>query len=50
MKYVMFVVGDPDHTAEDEPAARPRGTGSAYVQGKNAYLSGVRLQTWRTTT
>ncbi len=28
MKYVMFVVGDPDHTEEDEAAAPDLETGS----------------------
>ena len=44
MKYVMFVVGDPDHTEEDEAAAPDLEGWFAYVRGKGAYLSGVRLQ------
>ena len=44
MKYVMFVVGDPDHTEEDEAAAPDLEDWFAYVRGKGAYLSGVRLQ------
>ena len=44
MKYVMFVVGDPDYTEEDEAAAPDLEDWFAYVRGKGAYLSGVRLQ------
>ena len=44
MKYVMFVVGDPDHTEEDEAAAPDLEDWFAYVRGTGAYLSGVRLQ------
>jgi hypothetical protein len=44
MKYVMFVVGDPDHTEEDEAVAPDLEDWFAYVRGKGAYLSGVRLQ------
>ena len=40
MKYVMFVVGDPDYTEEDEAAAPDLEDWFAYVRGKVAYLSG----------
>ena len=40
----MFVVGDPDHTDEDEAAVPDLEDWFAYVRGKGAYLSGVRLQ------
>ena len=44
MKYLMFVVGDPDHTEADEAAAPSLDDWFAYVNTRGSYLSGIRLQ------
>ncbi len=44
MKYLMFVVADPDHTEADEAAAPTLDDWFAYVNERGTYLSGVRLQ------
>ena len=44
MKYVMFVVGDPDHTEEDAAAAPDIEEWFASVRPTGKYLQGVRLQ------
>src|SRR3954451_19575965 len=44
MKYVMFVVGDPDHTEEDAAAAPDLDDWFASVRPGGKYLQGVRLQ------
>ena len=43
MKYLMFVVIDPDHTAEDEAAAPDLDEWFASVKADGNYLQGVRL-------
>ena len=44
MKYVMFVVGDPDHTEEDAAAAPDLEEWFTSVRPTGKYLQGVRLQ------
>ena len=44
MKYVMFVVGDPDHTEEDAAAAPDLEEWFTSVRPTGRYLQGVRLQ------
>lgn len=44
MKYVMFVVGDPDHTDADAAAAPDPKEWFSSVKPTGKYLQGVRLQ------
>ena len=43
MKFVMFVVGDPDHSDADEEAAPPLDDWLAHVNAAGTYQQGVRL-------
>lgn len=44
MKYVMFVVVDPDHTEADEAAAPTLDEWFDYANERRSYVQGVRLQ------
>ena len=43
MKFVMFVVGDPDHSDADDNAAPPLDDFFAYVNAAGTYQQDVRL-------
>lgn len=44
MKYLMFIVVDPDHTDADEAAAPPLDAWFDYAKARNSYVQGIRLQ------
>jgi len=44
VKYLMFVVVDPDHTEADEAAAPPIEEWFEYANERGMYVQGVRLQ------
>jgi hypothetical protein len=50
MKFVMFVVGDPDHSEADEAAAPPLDDWFADVNAAGTYRLGVRLHETDTAT
>jgi hypothetical protein len=44
VKYLMFIVVDPDHTEADEAAAPALDDWFDYANARNAYVQGIRLQ------
>lgn len=44
MRFVMFIVSDPDHTAADAEAAPSFDSWHPYAIERGAYVEGVRLQ------